>query len=67
MPHVRMAMAAGLLAAHSPPLGACLEIILQHILPNGSVDPFWKPDANNNVCALVVSGTTVYAEVYSIA
>jgi nitrite reductase/ring-hydroxylating ferredoxin subunit len=33
---------------------------IAHILSNGSVDPVWNPNANSEVNALAVSGTTVY-------
>ena len=33
---------------------------LAHILSDGSVDPNWDPNANGNVNAIAVSGTTIY-------
>ena len=34
---------------------------IAHILPDGTVDPAFNPDANNTVLALAVSGNDVYA------
>ncbi len=42
-------------------VGTATRNNIAHILPNGTVDPAWNPNAGGTVLALAVSGATVYA------
>jgi hypothetical protein len=42
-------------------VGGQPRLNLAHVLADGTVDPAWDPEADSEVYALAVSGTTVYA------